>query len=166
MVQLALTANVDGLSGQLLVWLKSPGMPPVGAIPVMVKAARPVFCSVEDCTALLVFAGTLLNVRPGGVKVTAGPLPCAPVPVSVTVCGLPAAVSLTLTEAERAPRAAGLKVTAMVQLKPATRVMGQLLVCGKSPTFAPDMETLIEPRLVSPELVTLMFCTALGTPTV
>ena len=39
-----------------------------------------------------------------------------PVPLSATVCGLPAALSLMLRDAVRVPDAVGLNVTLMLQL--------------------------------------------------
>jgi hypothetical protein len=46
----------------------------------------------------------------------------APVPVRAAVCGLPGALSATLTEAERDPEAVGLNVTLIVQVPPAATV--------------------------------------------
>ncbi len=63
-----------------------------------------------------------------GVAVTA----VTPVPVRLTVCGLPLPVSVTERTAVRKPRAAGVKVTEIVQLLPAPSVeglSGQLFVC-------------------------------------
>ena len=51
-----------------------------------------------------------------------------PVPERLTVCGLPLALSVMLTEAVRLPLAAGVKVTLMVQLVPAATLAPQLLV--------------------------------------
>jgi hypothetical protein len=93
-------------------------------MPVMVKGAAPVFVKVEFCDALAVLSGTFANVRLGGVKVTSGVVPGAPVPVRATVCGVPAALSAMLTLAVRVPVANGLKVTEIVQLNPAVRVNG------------------------------------------
>src|SRR5580698_669991 len=83
MVQVPLTAT---LAGQLLVSVKSPATVPLATILLMLKAAAPVFCNVDICEALAVLSGTLLKVRLGGVKVTKGVVPGAPVPVSATVC--------------------------------------------------------------------------------
>ena len=52
-----------------------------------------------------------------------------PVPLRLTVCGLPPkALSLTLSVPVRLPAATGLKVTLMEQLAPAANVDEQLLV--------------------------------------
>lgn len=62
-----------------------------------------------------------------GVAVTAA----TPDPVRLTVCGLLLPVSVTVKVPFRVPRAAGVKVTEMVQFLPAARVaglLGQVLV--------------------------------------
>ena len=59
------------------------------------------------------------NDKLGGVSTTAA----IPVPVRVTV-GLTLALSLTVRVPDREPKAAGLKVTEIVQLDPALRVFG------------------------------------------
>jgi hypothetical protein len=56
-----------------------------------------------------------------------------PVPVSVTLCGLPSQGSLTLSEPLRLPKALGVHVTLIVQDSSAARVEGQLFVWWKSP---------------------------------
>ena len=56
-----------------------------------------------------------------------------PLPVSITVCRLPAALSLTVKVQLREPEALGLNVTLMIQLDPVCNWAGQLLVCRKSP---------------------------------
>src|SRR5205823_983335 len=57
MVQLELAASVEGVSGQLFVWPKSPGFVPPRAMPLMVNGAVPVFESVTVCGALVVLTG-------------------------------------------------------------------------------------------------------------
>ena len=52
-------------------------------------------------------------------------------------------MSATLTEAERAPVAVGLKVTLIVQLKPAPTLVPQVFVWAKSPGFVPVMLMLL-----------------------
>ena len=49
-------------------------------------------------------------------------------PVRLTVCGLPVALSVMVTEAVRLPGAVGVKVTLMVQLPPAGTELPQVLV--------------------------------------
>ena len=54
-------------------------------------------------------------------------------PVSGTLWGLPDALSATLTEPERVPAAAGVKVTLIEQLAPAASVVPHVFVSAKSP---------------------------------
>ena len=56
-----------------------------------------------------------------------------PVPVRLTVCGLPAALSVMVTAPVRVPVAVGLNVTLIVQLEPAESEVPQVVVDAKSP---------------------------------
>ena len=60
-----------------------------------------------------------------------------PVPERLTVCGLPLALSVMLTEAVRLPLAAGLNVTLIVQLALAATELPHVLVCAKSLALVP-----------------------------
>jgi len=51
-----------------------------------------------------------------------------PLPLSVTFCGLPLALSVMLSAAVRVPDAVGLKVTLTVQLAPAANELPQVWV--------------------------------------
>src|SRR5436190_5986550 len=84
----------------------------------------------------------------------AGPAPVAasPVPVRLTACGLPLALSVTLNVALLVPLAVGVKVTLIVHCAPAATDVPQLLVCPKSPLLAPVMEMLLMLRLAVPVL--------------
>jgi len=97
-----------------------------------------------------------------GVSVTAG---AVPVPDRLAVCGLFEALSVTVSVALRAPVAAGVKVTLMVQLELAASELPQLFVCAKSALLVP-VKAILE--IVSPELVELesvRACDALVVPT-
>ena len=65
------------------------------------------------------------------------------------------------TEPYRFPVAVGVKVTLMVQLAPAGRLAGQLLVCPKSPVVA----ALANSRTALPMFVSLTVCAADVVPT-
>jgi hypothetical protein len=68
-----------------------------------------------------------------------------PVPTRSRLCGVPAALSATVTEAVRLPASAGVKVTLIVQLAFASSVAllaGQVFVCAKSPLFVPPIPML------------------------
>ena len=74
-------------------------------------------------------------------------------------------MSVKVTAADLEPRAEGVKVTLTVQLAPEARVEGsngQLLVCEKSPMFAPVTAMLVMFTVLVPVLVTVMVCAVLG----
>jgi hypothetical protein len=127
---------------QLLVCAKLVGFVPVREMLVIVKAAVPVFDNVTGLAALVVFVVWFPNANEVGEKLTAG-VEATPVPVRATVCGLPVALSATDSDALRAPVAAGLKVTLMVQFAPAAKLVPQVLVCAKSAGFVPVNEMLL-----------------------
>jgi len=77
-------------------------------MPVIVSVAFPALLNVIFWTVLLDPTFTLPKLRLAGDRVTVA---AVPVPVSGTDCGLPAALSTTLTLAVRVPVAVGLKVT-------------------------------------------------------
>ena len=58
-----------------------------------------------------------------------------PVPVRLTICGLPCALSLTERIPLRVPEAVGVNITLMLQLEPDAKDAGQLLVWLKSPVI-------------------------------
>src|SRR5207237_3765909 len=94
------------------------------------------------------------NVRRGGRRMAAG---AVPVPVRLTDCGLPAALSVMVIAPVRVPVAVGVKVTLMAQLAPAATDVPQVLVCTKSP-LATMLVTL---SAAVPVLVSVTVCTAL-----
>src|SRR5579862_4205471 len=116
---------------QPLVAAKSAG---VVVTPVIVTGPFPVLVKVTFCGSPVVPAYWLGNVTVDGDKVIGAE---TPTPESVTVCGLPGALSVTLSDAFRFPRAAGVKVTLIVQLAAGDRDAGQSLFSRKSPLFAP-----------------------------
>jgi hypothetical protein len=126
-VQLAPAAR---LAPQVVVSGKSPLLP-VSPMLEMVSAAAPVFFSVIVWAALAEPTLVSAKLKLVGLKETAD-VP-VPVPLRGTVCGDPAALSVTATAALRAPAAVGLKVTEIVQLAPAARLALQVVVAGKSP---------------------------------
>jgi len=162
MMQFASTAR---LAGQVFVWEKSPAFAPVKLTPVIVSAALPLFVSVTDCGALDVPTFCDANVRLVGASVTVGAFAGAPVPVRLTLCGLPVALSVILTLAERAPVAVGLNVTLIVQFAFAARLAGQVLVSVKSLAFAPAIVMLVIVSAALPEFVSVTACGALDVPT-
>ncbi len=95
---------------------------------LMLSVAVPLLVSVTACAALVVPTCWLLKVSVVLERVTAGAVAATPVPVRLTLCGLPAALSVIDTVPVRVPVAVGVKVTLMVQLAPATTEAPQVFV--------------------------------------
>jgi hypothetical protein len=104
------------------------------------KAAPPPLVRVAVSVPLLVLTDWLPNGRLAGERLTVAA--AVPVPERLTVCGLPAELSATLSNAVRLPLAAGVKVMLNVQLDPAGSELPQLLAWAKSPGLAPVIVTL------------------------
>jgi hypothetical protein len=85
----------------------------------------PVFVSVTACGELLDPTNWFPNDRELADRLTAG---ATPVPVRLTVCGLPLALSVMVRVPLRTPVAVGVKVTLIVQLAPAPTLAPQVLV--------------------------------------
>lgn len=100
-------------------------MVPVTARPEMFKEAFPMLLKVTACTGLVVPSVWVLKMRLVAVRLTEGP---PPVPVRLTVCGLPAALSEISTTAVRVPVAVGVNDTLIVQVPPAATEVPQVLV--------------------------------------
>jgi len=79
------------------------------------------------------------------------------------VCGLSAALSTMLTEAELEPVAVGVKVTLIVQLLPAETELPQVFVSAKSKVVV-EMPVIFSVAL--PELVRVTDWAALVVPTI
>ena len=93
-----------------------------------------------------------------GEKLTPG---AAPVPERLAVCGLPLALSATLSVAERAPLAEGVKVTLIEQLAPAATELPQVLVWAKLLALVPETATPVMDNAALPELVSVIACAVL-----
>ena len=99
-------AAAPKLAGQLFVCAKSLEFAPVSVIPLTPSVPLPVFESVMLCAALVVPTDCAPKFRLAGDSAIPGE---APVPDSVTICGLPLALSLMLKFALCAPLDAGAK---------------------------------------------------------
>ncbi len=122
-VQVALTASVAGLVGQLLLCAYAAALAPVKEMPEIVSGAVPVFWIVADCATLLVPTCCEPNVRLDGATVTAGAA-AVPLPASPALCEPPAALSATWTLAVRGPGAPGVNLTKMVHVALTASVAG------------------------------------------
>ena len=94
------------------------------------------------------------KVRLVGAKLM---LDAAPVPVRLTVCGLPVALSVTVIAPGRLPVTVGVNVTLMEQLAPAAREAPQVLVWA----YGALATMLVMVRAAVPELVSVTVCAAL-----
>ena len=100
----------------------------------------------------------MVKLRLEGESVTCG---ATPVPLKVTLCGEPAALSAMATEADRLPAAEGLKATEIVQLAPAAMLAAQVLVWLKSAALVPVTATLLMDSAAVPEFETVIVWAAL-----
>ena len=138
------------LEPQLFVWVKSLALVPESAMLVMLKAALPELVRVRFWAALVAPTARPAKVRLEGDRLTAHD---APVPVMLTVCEPPPALSVIVTAAVRAPAAAGLKVTLIAQLAPATMLEPQLFVWAKSLALVPESAMPVTLKDAAPLLV-------------
>jgi hypothetical protein len=158
MVQLAPAATV---APQLLVSAKSLAFRPETAMLLAVKAALPELVKVISWAVLVVPRDWVPKAKLVGERVA---VDFAPVPVSVTLCGLTEETYKRLTEAVRVPVAVGWKVTLIVQLAPAATLDPQLFVCAKSLGFVPASAMLEMFKSALPALVRVMVWGALKAP--
>src|SRR5437764_5960869 len=108
----------------------------------------------------------LPNARAMSERLAAGePVEPAPVPDRLTVCGLPVALSFTLSAALLVPLAVGENVTLMVQLAPRATELPQLVVWAKSLLFDPVMAMLVMLKEDEPLLVNVTGWDGLVVPT-
>jgi hypothetical protein len=84
------------------------------------------------------------------------------VPERLTDWGLPAALSVMVSEAKRLPLAEGVKMTLIEQLPPAATELPQLLVWAKSLAFEPESARLVTLKVALPELVNVIVCAELA----
>jgi hypothetical protein len=90
-------------------------------MPPILKAVVPTLLKVTSCGGLVLPTVTLPKPRLVGESFAV-----VPNPRRFAFCGLPAALSVTLTAAVRVPLAVGLKVTFMLQLAPAANELPQV----------------------------------------
>jgi len=93
MVQLVVTASVVP---QVLVSLKFDALVPPSTMLAMFRTALPVFVRVTDDAAVVVLGSVEGKVIVVAERLAIGAGELCPVPLSVTVCGEPGALSTTL----------------------------------------------------------------------
>ena len=161
MVQLALAATE---LPQVLAWAKSLALAPVRARLVMLNEALPVLVSVTVWAVLVLLTVWFPKARLRGERLTTGAGTLVPVPDKLTVCVLPAVpllLSVTISVPARAPVAAEVKVTAIVQLAPAATALPQAFVWAKSPALVPVTVMLAILNAALPVLVSVTVWAAL-----
>ena len=82
-------------------------------------------------------------------------------PLRLTVCGEPVALSVIATEADRLPVAEGVKVAEIVQLAPAASEVPQVLLWLKSAALVPVIATPAMDSAAVPEFETVIVWAAL-----
>ena len=127
-------------------------MAPVTAKLAIVKAVVPVLVSVAVWAVLVISTAWLEKARLPDERLMSSVV-LVPFPPTLTIWGLPLALSAMLREAARLPLAEGAKVTPIVQLAPAATFDPQLLVRVKSPALAPLIARLEMVKATLPELV-------------
>jgi hypothetical protein len=150
------------LAPQVLVWEKSP----LAVMPEMVNEELPAFVNVTDCAVLLLPDAWAANVREEGDKVTAGP-EGVPVPLKLTFCGLPLALSVSVRLPELLPVVVGVNVTSITQLLlAATDVLVLQVVPLAATAKSPVAAMLVKLNDAVPLLVTVTALAALVVPSV
>jgi hypothetical protein len=139
------------LAPQVFVWAKF-AEPAVMAMLEIASAVLLVLCKVTACAALVSPTATPVKLSEVGETETV-----LPIPVRLTVCGLPLALSLSVRVPVRLPVAVGVKVTLTVQTPLAEIPVPQVLVSAKSPVI----EIPEKVSAAVPELVTVIDCAAL-----
>ena len=149
---------------QLPVWANCVGLAPVSPMLVMLSAAVPVLVSVTVWAELVVPTVWLPKATLLGLRLTAGTP--TPAPVRLTLCGLPGALSVTVSEADWEEAVVGAKVTEIVQLAPAFRLVPQLPVWANCVGLAPVSPMLVMLSVAVPVLVSVTVWAELVVPTV
>jgi hypothetical protein len=115
---------------------------------VMFNGALPALFNVTLDGALVVPSVVVENVMLEEDRLACG---ADPVPVSETVCGEPAALSLTLSVVAKLPPVDGSKVTEILQLPPAASVDEHVVVSvNADDPVPPPIEMAIPVRLALP----------------
>jgi hypothetical protein len=110
---------------------------------------------------LAVLRAWLAKVKLVGEREAVGVPAAAPVPVSVMVCGLPVALSVIVTAADRAPEAVGLNVTLTVHIDETATLPLQVFETLKSPAFVPVGAMLEIVTAADPVFVIVAVCAVL-----
>jgi len=143
------------------------GDPPGIKIVEIPSTEVPLFETVTVCAAVGV-PTVPVKLRDGGVRVRTGTATCVPVPLSVAVWGDEDALSATLNiTGVTVPLVVGVKITAMVQLELAARLVTPVHVPVDESEKGPEGSVIAMPVSGAlPPLVRVRVCAAEATPTV
>jgi len=122
---------------------------PVTAMLAIVKATVPVFVIVTNCDPLAEPTAVAAKARFVNDRVTGG---VEPVPLNVTLCGDPVALSATFSAAVSAPVVVGFNSTEIVQLAPIASVAPHVLADFMN-ELASVPEKLVDPTVTTAALV-------------
>lgn len=111
------------------------GLAPEMETELILAVVAPAFVTVSAIAAEVVPWVVAGKASVAALSVMVGS--ATPVPVSVTFCGEPLALSAMERTAEKAAADAGLKATKTLQLAPAARVAPHVCSCLKSAGFVP-----------------------------
>jgi energy-converting hydrogenase Eha subunit E len=138
---------------------------PVKFAEVRVIAVALVFLTVITCAAVVEPIAVEANVRLDGLRETVNPA-AAPVPLSATVWGEPAALSVSTRDAVSVPAAVGLNSTGIVQLAPAAKVPPAQVPPDRRKELALVPAKFAEVRVMAVALVflTVITCAAVVEP--
>jgi hypothetical protein len=146
---------------QVFVSGKSEALAPVTAMLDIAKAAVPLFVTVTTCVAVLVPTVWLPKAKRLADSPTVAEVP---VPVRLTVWGLPVALSVNITEAVLVPGALGANETLIVHWACGAIEAPHVLVMLKSPAFGPDVSILVNVSVALPTLISVADCVGLVLP--
>jgi len=129
-----------------------PAQPPPVQVKVLADGLQ-LAVIVEEPPRLMV-AGEALRLQTGALATTPGPL-------TVTKCGLPGALLVTLTPPSRVPTAVGVNVTPIEHEPPATTLLPQLCVAAKTLMVGSMLEII---SAAPPVLDKVTYCAELVVP--
>lgn len=162
--EIAQLLPADSVVPQVVLSLNEEEVEPPPILTAMpVRGALPVFESVTVCAPAE--AGTFaVNVREDALRPAIGEATAVPVPLSVTVWGELAALSVTVIVELSGAADFGVKAMVKVQLAPAVSDVPQVVVSLKS--VVSETVKLFSTSVAVPESVRVSVCVALVCPTV
>src|SRR5258708_289257 len=133
---------------------------------LMVRVAVPVFLSATSWAAVVVPTVDAGKAIDAGVSETTGADPAAPVPLRITACGEPVALSAIESEALKAPVVTGLNSTDTVHVAATASVVPQVVAdLMNEVAFVPLMVSEVRFSVAVPEFLMVTTCATVVEPT-